>query len=470
MKEPESFPYEHQAGGMVFQIYLAPQTRTLKDGSQKAYDSFLVTYYEGGKRVPKRKSTWSEVEALIEDVAAARRKNDPERLELTGRDRRIYLAALEALAPVGIDVDQAARGYAAAAQLVSPYKLDVPQAAQALSEALKRLEATPLSTAIDFFERHGKTMTATRTVPQVCDELIKELQKDRRGIYHIRDMENRLGRFVEVFTGPIHEVLERAITEWQQNLKKMVWKNGKQVKNDKGELVSDRTRNNYRAAVCQLFEFAKKRGYVARELPTEASATTRVKVVPGKNHIISPNEAERLLEDLSPHLIPYTVLKLFSGLRTEEAYGLRWDELRFESDAVIIEAKLAKLRQRRVPPILPNLAKWLRPFRGLAGEINPGYSSPQAVHKAVAREGRKVKVYLKRNTFRNCYISYRVAQPIAPPTVAAEAGTSVRMVESNYKELATKNEGKAWFAICPSKRKLAHLRQYAEDLRQDQEA
>jgi integrase len=162
------------------------------------------------------------------------------------------------------------------------------------------------------------------------------------------------------------------------------------------------------------------------------------------------------------------VLKLFSGLRTEEAFGMHWEELRFKSKAVIIEAKLAKLRQRRVPPILPNLAKWLRPFQGLTGPIILGYSTPQAVQKAVARECQKAKVILERNTFRNCYISYRVAVPVPSAIVAAEAGTSVRMIESNYKELATKGEAKQWFSIVPSKSQIAELKRFAKELRQRQ--
>lgn len=64
-----------------------------------------MTHYEGGGCVSIRKSTWADVETLLDEVAAAHRKNDPERLELTGRDRRIYLAALEALKPVGGEVE-----------------------------------------------------------------------------------------------------------------------------------------------------------------------------------------------------------------------------------------------------------------------------------------------------------------------------------------------------------------------------
>jgi integrase len=479
MKRPDSFPYEYKAGGKVFQIYLAPLSRTGKDGKTTKYESFLVKHTQGADLAQKRRSTWEAVETFIEDVVAAHRKNDPESLKLAGRDRRIYLAAMELATPLGREVDDLVREHVAATRLLAPHGLDVPRGSQILEAALTKLEKVPLSTAVDFYKRHGATMTGTRTVPQVVEELLKELELDKRGDYHVRDMRLRLGRFASAFPGPIHHLQERDITGWLQMLKKTVWTKkeekreedgkktrtkAKRIESPEGDLVGERTRNNYRDAVNQLFEFAKRRGYVPRDLPTAAEDTARVKVVAGKNHIISSEEAKRALGNLPPYLIPFTVLKLFSGLRTEEAYGLCWDELRFKSNAVIIEAKLAKLRQRRVPPILPNLAKWLRPFRHLKGPINPRYSSPAGVMKAVNRESKKVNVILGRNTFRNCYISYRVAQPQHSTTVAAEAGTSVRMVESNYKELATKEEAKRWFSICPTRSQLANLESFVKTL------
>jgi len=479
MKRPDSFPHEYKAGGKVFQIYLAPLARIGKDGKTTKYESFLVKHMQGAALAQKRRSTWEAVETFIEDVVAAHRKSDPESLKLSGRDRRIYLAALEAAKPLGREVDQLVREHVAATRLLEPHGLDLPRAAQLLDDALKKLDKVPLPTAVDFYARHGATMTATKTVPEVVKELLDELDKDGRGTYHIRDMRLRLGRFASAFPGPIHQVEERDITEWLQSLKKTVWKKGDKIVNGDGTVtetpttrivnpegkpIGKRTRNNFRDAVYELFQFAKKRGYVSRDLATAASGTVRMEVVAGKNHIISPEEAERVLPGLSPHLVPFTALKLFSGLRTEEAYGLTWEELRFQSRAVIIEAKLAKLRQRRVPPILPNLARWLRPFRGLKGPINPNYSSPQAVVKAVTRESKKVNVILGRNTFRNCYISYRLAKPMDSGIVAAEAGTSKETIESNYKALATQDEAKRWFSISPSKSQLAALKAYVKTL------
>jgi hypothetical protein len=77
-------------------IFSNPQIRTDQNGQKTQFPPFLVSHHAGGKPTSKRPSFWDEVEAWVEDVVAAIRKNDPERLELTGRDRQIYLAALEA--------------------------------------------------------------------------------------------------------------------------------------------------------------------------------------------------------------------------------------------------------------------------------------------------------------------------------------------------------------------------------------
>ena len=471
MKEPTDFPFEYQAGGMVFRIYSAPVAKTNKDGTKTTHPSFLVKHYVAEKHIQKRQKSWEDVEAYIDEVVAALRAKDPERLELTGRDRRLHLAAAEVLKGVGCDVDHAAREFADATKLLTPHNLDVKQAAQIISDALTRLGKVPLSTALDFYDRHGKTMKAVKTVPEVVKELLENLRKDGCSAYHLRDMETRLGRFTDSFKGNIDEIIEETINKWLQDLKKIVWvKDGekhRRVEDNKNPPVSRRTRNNYRDAVSALFEFARRRGYVPKDIITAPAEISRLKVVPGKNHIISPEEARRGLNVLSPNLIPYTVLKLFSGLRTVEAFGMTWEEFRFKSKAVIIEAKLAKLRQRRVPPILPNLALWLKPFEGLKGRIVRGYWAPQAVHKAVARELLEAEVTLGRNTFRNCYISYRVAQPKPSSEVAAETGTSARMIESNYKELATQDEAKSWFSINPSKAQLKKLKEYADSLKSE---
>lgn len=207
------------------------------------------------------------------------------------------------------------------------------------------------------------------------------------------------------------------------------------------------------------------RDEVKAGIRTEASSTVRLEVVPSKNHIITPEEAAKALEVLSPQLVPFSVLKLFGGVRTEEGYAISWEEIRTKVATLVVEAEISKLRQRRAPPLQKNALQWLLPFAGLTGPVNPGYSSSQALYKAMKREFAEAGVVLRRNTFRNCYISYRLAQPTDSGIVADEAGTSKRMVESNYKALATQQEAQDWFSIAPSARKLEELQKYVAELK-----
>jgi predicted SprT family Zn-dependent metalloprotease len=203
---------------------------------------------------------------------------------------------------LGLRVDEIVREYVAGASIFKPFDISVRAAAQTVADSLKKLRNAPISTAVDFYQTHGNNIKP-ENVPDVVRELINELRQDNRGDYHIDNMESRLNRFACSVASPIHQVLEHEITHWLQNLLKMEWKpegvgaKGKkihvQVENDKGERVSERTRNNYRDAVCELFAFAKKRGYVSRDLQTEASRTIRLEVDPGKNHIITPGECAK---------------------------------------------------------------------------------------------------------------------------------------------------------------------------------
>ncbi len=218
MKTPDRFPFEYSAAGLVFRVHRASQERTLKNGEAAEYESFLLSYYVGGDRVQKRRNSWEDIYTLIEDAVAAERQKDPERLELTGRKRRLYLAAVEALAQCNRGVDEAARDYALATQALSPYGMDVRQGALMLAHALKALKGHSVSEAVAFYQRHAAAEVRPGTVSEILAELLKEKQADGVGEYHLRDLETRVGRFANRFPGPIASITEPQITGWLQNL------------------------------------------------------------------------------------------------------------------------------------------------------------------------------------------------------------------------------------------------------------
>ena len=72
------------------------------------------------------------------------------------------------------------------------------------------------------------------------------------------------------------------------------------------------------------------------------------------------------------------------------------------------------------------------------------------VRQEAATEGEEVKEFKwKHNGLRHSFISYRVAVIKNVAQVALEAGNSPAMIFSNYRELVTPQDAKAWFGIVP---------------------
>ena len=229
-----------------------------------------------------------------------------------------------------------------------------------------------------------------------------------------------------------------------------------------------RTRNNYRNAVVELFNYAQTHGYLLKGMPTEAQATATVEESDARNNEIfkSPNMV-RLLNDSSLRLIPSMVIKAFSGVRTEEIAEMDWSHVSFERGCIVLPKSITKKKKRRIIPILPNLRMWLEPFRGMTGRICEGWSTPQTVFQAWDRAAAKLGISAGANRFRNSYISYRVAQTQDIQKTSLESGNSPNVIEEDYLELATQEEGEQWFGIGPSPDKIAALIAFASELKRN---
>ena len=70
---------------------------------------------------------------------------------------------------------------------------------------------------------------------------------------------------------------------------------------------------------------------------------------------------------------------------------------------------------------------------------------------AIRDQDGKPLVKIVHNGLRHSFITYRMAVLKNAAQVALEAGNSPRMIFEHYRELATKGEGNAWFAVRPDK-------------------
>lgn len=416
---------------------------TIRFSPQKAkggwYDSWIVDYFLHGHRHRDRKNTFRRARMWANSVAVRMANGEMKALELTGEDRRIYLASRENIKGLNVQLDAATREYADAKRLVK--NADLREVSQ-------------------FYNRYAQKGVKAIKVPALVKKLVADLQADGRSDYHVRDMEVRLGRFAETFRGEIGDVKGPQIDAYLRGMKS-------RARKKKGQPIAGKTRNNHRNAIVELFNYAKKNGYLPKDLGTEAESTTRVKEVKKDNEIFLPAQMNDLLHTAPIHLVPSMATKAFSGVRTEEISRMGFEDASTKKGHVILPRKITKSKRRRILRMPPNLRKWLEPFEGLVGRMCWRWSTAQSVFQAWDKAARKRGIRAGANRFRNSFISYRVAQTNDIKKTSRESGNSERDIEDNYLELTTEEEAAAWFSIEPSPSRLKELREFAAELKRE---
>lgn len=401
------------------------------------YESWIVQYSFHGRRVRERCNTEREAKVNAEAAATKLAAGEMDALELRGADRRIYLSAVAHIKDFDVALDAAAREYADAKRLA---------------------QNADLRTVAAFFHKYARIKLKPITVPELVKEMVKTLEQDKRGAYHIRDLNVRLGRFAADFPGQIRDVTTEQIEAWLRGLKSLA-KGAR-----RGGALKGRSRNNYRNAIVELSNYARKHGYLPKDLSTEASSANRVPENDKRdNEIFLPGQMDDLLTQAPLRLIPGMAIKAFSGVRTEEVALMDWKHIAFRRGKgyIILPKTITKKKRRRILPLSANLRKWIEPFEGMTGRICSNWSTPQSVFQAWERFANRRGIKAGANRFRNSYISYRVAETDDPEKVALETGNSAEVIMEDYLELTTPEDAARWFKVSPSVQKLKAITAYA---------
>jgi integrase len=207
------------------------------------------------------------------------------------------------------------------------------------------------------------------------------------------------------------------------------------------------TKNDARK-ICIIFgNWAKTRGYLPLNRPTEFEGMVTYKVPTTKVAIYTPAALQTLLAAVQtnlPDLLPWAACAAFTDARVAELAMLRWESINFDRGFVEVASNKVRTKARRLVPLHDALRAWLEPRRQKAGLITD-YVDPRARARAVAG----AKVTLQDNGFRHSYISYRVAQINDTARVALECGNSPEVIFQHYRELVGPDEAAAWFAASP---------------------
>ena len=373
---------------------------------------FTVAYRDTNNRRVKRSfADLNEARSEAHAAAAKIQNGQIDVLELNSRDRIAYQHALAVLKPTGQPVDSVAEQYA---------------------EAFKLLNGTgSIVEAARFFQKHHSTTFARRSGPEIYQEFLDAKKVDNASLRYLHDIQSRLGRFAKHFAGDISHITTRELEEWIAALG-----------------CGPVARNSTRALVITLFNFARQRGYLPKNQPTEADAVAIAKEPPAQIGIFTPAQMIKLLEKAGPQIVPYLAIGGFSGLRHAELMRLDWREIKLREGHIEVTAEKAKTAQRRIVPIQDNLAKWLRPYALTEGKVFAGHGS-RFLGK-VTKVSRECGIDWPQNALRHSFASYRLAKCKSAAEVALEMGNSPRIVFQHYREIVTAGESEEWWRIVPS--------------------
>ncbi len=364
-----------------------------------------------------------EAKAEAERVLLAMANGATRALTLTNADAEAYAMAVDELKAVGASLLPAAREYRACVEILGP--------------------KVSLIEAVRYFVASGASEVIPKTVPETVAEFVAEKTRLKKSRVHLSDIGYRLDNFAKEFPGPIAEVTKGQIKKWLLAMD-----------------VGARSRRNFAGAITSLFRWAKSEEvkYLPSGRPSAGEGLTKKEDAEddGEDVVIySPAEVRAILERLQskrPELVPFVAIGAFAGLRTAEIQRLDWAEVDLGQGHIEITKRKAKTRTRRLVPILPNLAKWLDPYRGKTGSVCPYIRTQFAVQREVEGRGEAGDVKLldwKRNALRHSFATYRIATIKSENQVALEMGNSPAMVFANYRGVATEAVAKEFWGIEP---------------------
>ena len=331
-----------------------------------------------------------------------------------------------------------AASYGRAVELIRDAGLETPLelVAARYVEAVKILGTEKIVEAAQDFIRRNPAERPARTVREVADELIALKSHRKASARYIEDLKMRLAKLATRFSVRVDTVTTADVQAWLDEFK-----------------AAPRTIRNFRNNASALFKFAEARGYIARgENPVTATEQIKTKSADAIE-IYAPGEIARLIAAAPDSFKPVLALQAFAGLRSAEVMRLDWQNVKLGRGHIEITAANAKTASRRIVPILPNLAAWLKDAAKKSGKIFPHtrayFHEMQRDISAKTKTEKLDAVAWKHNALRHSFIFYRVAQTQNVAQVALEAGNSPAMIFGHYRELVTADDAKTWFAIAP---------------------
>ncbi len=218
----------------------------------------------------------------------------------------------------------------------------------------------------------------------------------------------------------------------------------------------NRTRRNIRASLVTFFRWCQVREY----LPPEKTVAEKTEVpVVGDSipETYTPQQLQTLINAVRPEFLAWLAIAALAGVRTDEIRPiagsrkspLDWSDFQWDRDILIVRPETAKMKRRRVVPIVPALRAILWPIRKDSGPVHEAPPPTKSDGKGMVAETARLGALIggwKSNALRHSFISYRCAQ-VGVGVTALEAGNSEAECKASYLDAKSAAEAEAWFSV-----------------------
>ena len=269
-----------------------------------------------------------------------------------------------------------------------------------------------ISDAIRFALEHLRTRQESVLLSKAIEDLVETKAKAGRSKRYCSDLKNRLARLDTAFQEEsIGNLTTADLDTFLSGLK-----------------AAPGTANTFRRDIRTLWSFADKRGWTKARIAKNTELATASVSAPG---ILTPEQAAKLLSYSTDHeLLAFVCIGLFGGLRVAEIKKLEWNDVDLKSGYINVSAENSKTRSRRLVPIVPNLAAWLRTIPQKKGRIvtreirhawdlariGAGFGPFFSINKTVKAaqidkndQPRKDLIPWPDNAMRHSFVSYRLS-------------------------------------------------------------
>jgi len=319
---------------------------------------------------------------------------------------------------------------------IATTRLSTEQLAEA-ERAFAELAGRQLMPAVKFYLENYREPVSQIALQAAMDEFIQERTAANDRPLTIRNLKQRVGNVVD--KQPTK--LLSAVTE--DEIKRIVFRPGR------GPVAND----NNRRALLQFFNWATKKGYSAKN---PVAGIEPIKIDREEPQILPLEKARAIMAAANGYkegvLLPYVALGLFAGIRPTELSRITWRNIDLDQKIITLDAKIAKMRGRRVVEMEPNLVAWLLPHAVKKTPIKGKNwrRDFDAVKKAIGYgPDPKTQQPWIQDYLRHTAVSHHLAHFQHEGKTAAWAGNSPDIIQRHYKGLVKPAESAEFWTIAP---------------------